>query len=463
MPQAIRESGSFRDRRGRISYIGDRVLRTVMPIAADDFEFVRATGLVDELCAAGKLIGETEVDKNVLGEEGAAASRVIEHPRLPFISYPYEWTFSALKAAAILHLDIQQAALRKNVTLSDASAYNVQFQGSEPIFIDSLSFRRYHDGEYWAGHRQFCEQFVNPLLLRCKAGIPHNAWYRGALEGIPAEELARVLPWTSRLSWNTLTNVHMQARLQRVGTSAEAIKRAAARKLPRIGFEQMLHSLRKWVARMQLPGSAETVWEHYAGDNSYANEEAANKRRFVAEFSAAVKPGLLFDIGCNTGDYSQAALENGTELVVGFDFDHGALEAAFARARSASLNFLPLQLDAANPSPDQGWLQAERQGLNSRARGDGVIALALIHHLAIAKNLPLQQVIEWLTAMAPQGVLEFVPKSDDMVQRLLQLREDLFDDYDQETFESHLNACCRIVKSETVSSGGRTVYWFDRR
>ena len=462
MSQVSSESGSFRDSRGRIFYVDGRVLRTVMPVGLDDYEFVRSTGIVDSLIASGKLIGEAVVDTSLLGEHGGDASLLLEHPRLPFISYPYEWSFSALKAAALLHLDIQQAALKKDVTLTDATAYNIQFVGPTPVFIDSLSFRRYVDGEYWAGHRQFFEQFVNPLLLRSAVGIPHNAWYRGALEGISAEDLSHALPWTSRLSWNVLTNVFLQARLQRMSASGDAIEKAKARKLPRIGFEQILHGLRKWIAGLEPKSSGKTVWQDYASDNSYADEETANKRNFVADFASQTKPQLMLDIGCNTGDYSAVALASGATLAIGFDFDHGALDYGFRRAKRESLNFLPLHLDAANPSPNQGWSQVERQGFQERAKGDAVMGLALIHHLAVAKNLPLEQVIGWLVDMAPQGVIEFVPKNDPMVRRLLQMREDLFDDYDQKSFEAYLSGRARIVKSASVSSSGRTLYWFDR-
>lgn len=433
-----------------------------MPIAIDDYEFVRESGLIDSLIASKKLVGETAVDAAVLGEHSSGASLVLEHPRLPFISYPYEWSFSALQEAALLHLDIQQAALKKDVSMSDATAYNVQFVGPNPVFIDALSFRRYEEGEFWAGHRQFCEQFVNPLLLRSAVGIPYNAWYRGALDGISAEDLSKVLPWTSRLSWSVLTNVFLQARLQRTTRSGDAIEKVATRKLPRIAFEQILHGLRKWIARLRPKSGGKTDWQDYTGDNSYADEEATNKRQFVAAFSSSVKPKLIFDIGCNTGDYSSVALENGAELAIGFDYDHGALDDGFQRARCESLNFLPLHLDAANPSPNQGWAQAERQGFTERAKGDAVLGLALIHHLAVARNLPLDQVIGWLVDTAPQGVIEFVPKKDPMMQRLLQMREDLFDDYDQTSFETYLGDRARIVKSAAVSSSGRMLYWFDR-
>lgn len=462
MPEATPLPGSYRDRRGRIFTVGGRVFRTVMPAAIEDFEFVRSTGLVEELIKIGKLVDETVVDKDVLGNHGADAALVLEHPRLPLISYPYEWCFSALKDAALLHLDIQLAALARGVALTDSSAYNVQFDGPRPVFIDHLSFRRYEDGEFWAGHRQFCEQFINPLLLRSLRGVPHNAWYRGSLEGITAEELSMTLPWQSRFSWQVLTNVFMQAKLQRSSDRSDALTKAQSRRLPKIGFEQMLRSLRGWIAKQTPKSDGRTVWQDYAADNSYDEQEAANKRAFISKFVSHGKPNTFLDIGCNTGDYSIVALESGATRSIGFDFDHGALEHAYRRARDTGVNFLPLLLDAANPSPGQGWRESERAGFSERAKGDAVVALALIHHLAIARNIPLHEVLDWLIAMAPAGVLEFVPKSDPMVKRLLQLREDIFDDYDADSFESLLADRARIVRSETVSASGRKLYWFER-
>ncbi len=463
MAAACPDSGSFRDRSGRIYHRGDRIFRTVMPPAVDDHRFVRDSGLIDELVASGGLIAETPVDAEVLDGAAADASVVLEHPKLAFVSYPYEWSFGALKAAALLHLDVHLAALERGVTLSDATAYNVQFSGSRPVFIDALSFRRYVDGEYWSGHRQFCDQFLNPLLLRALFGIPHNAWYRGALEGIGAEQINDLLPWYRKLRWNLFTHVVLQARLQR-GTAADdaALTRAEARKLPLIGYQQILHGLRRWIAALEPRDRGATVWQGYADDNSYRSEEETAKRRFVAEFVTAEAPGTLWDVGCNTGDYSRLALESGAKRVIGFDFDPNAVEAAFERARADKQDFLPLVMDAVNPSPGQGWQQSERKGLTERADADAVVALALIHHLAIGKNIPFDQAVDWLVGLAPVGVIEFVQKTDPMVLRLLRLREDIFVDYDQQIFETLLAARARIEKVEQISAQGRRLYWYRR-
>jgi|RhiMethySRZTD1v2_1073278.scaffolds.fasta_scaffold73345_3 ribosomal protein L11 methylase PrmA len=461
-PTIRAEPGSFRDPGGRIYWYGERVLRTVMPSAAKDFDYVESSGLIPALVERGMLIPQTHLSLELLGEAVGDAAYLLEHPKLDFISHPYEWPFRALQAAALLQLDLYLAALERDVTLSDATAYNIQFDGVRPVFIDRLSFRRYVDGEFWLGHRQFCEQFLNPLLLRSMFGIPHNAWYRGSPEGIGAAELSALLPLRKKLSWRVLTNVVMQGSLQKT-RSSDAHKAVAGKlRFPKLAFVRLLHGLRAWIASLQPADRQPTTWQEYAGHTSYRGTEAEAKRNFVARFVSDSKARTVWDIGCNTGDYSVAALQAGARSVIGFDFDQGSLDLAFDRARSEKLAFTPLFLDVTNPAPDQGWGQAERRGLRARAKADGVLALALIHHVAIAKNVPLGDVVGWLTDMAPRGVIEFVPKTDPMVVELLKLREDIFPHYTEEHFVKCLEERARIVRSETVSSSGRKLFAFER-
>jgi ribosomal protein L11 methylase PrmA len=464
MSLAIPDAGSFRDPNGRIYQRSGEIFRSVMGRAADEFASFRESGLFDRLVEKGRLVPTREVDAAVLGTLARAPSMVLQHERLPFISYPYEWSFPLLKAAALLHLTVQLDALEAGFSLSDSTAYNVQFDGSRPVFIDVLSFRKYHEGEVWAGHRQFCEQFLNPLLLRAYFGIPHNAWFRGSLEGIDTVSLARMMPWWRNLSFNVLSHVTMQAKLQAaaIADNGKSLARAKSVKLSKIGYQRMLQSLRDWIKGLSPKDTGATVWQHYAETTTYDTEEQQAKKRFVAQFCAHVKPTLLWDIGCNTGDYSEVALSSGAERVVGFDFDQGALERAYARAKAKSLKFLPLFQDGTNPSPDQGWANEERKSLARRGDANGLLALAFEHHLAIGRNIPLDGVVASLVDLAPTGVIEFVQKQDPTVQQLLALREDIFPDYTPEAFEAALQSRARIVKRETVSASGRRLYWFDR-
>jgi ribosomal protein L11 methylase PrmA len=419
--------------------------------------------LLEGLVRSGSVIAATPVDREVLGAAAADAVHVLEHPRLPFISYPYEWCFSALKAAALAHLEIQMKALEFGVTLSDATAYNIQFLGARPIFIDYLSFRRYRGGEFWVGHRQFCEQFLNPLLLRALVGIPHNEWYRGSPQGISSAALSRLLPLSSKLLPRVLAHVVLLARLQRVSPeSAERILRQPLRDgtFPRRRFLRTLEKFHRWIETLMPAGTAASVWSDYATVNSYLPEETQRKAAFISSFVSATKPTVLWDLGCNDGAYAELALRAGAETVIGFDTDHEALDRAFVNTRARGLAFLPLYSDVTNPAPSQGWAAAERKGLMERAPAHGLLALALVHHLAVTNNVPLGHLVTWLTCLAPSGVIEFVPRSDRMFQRLVRFREDIFSDYTEEQFLILLSRHARLVKKESLSENGRLLVWY---
>jgi ribosomal protein L11 methylase PrmA len=458
---ATTDPASFRDPSGRVYVVDGRVFRTILPPAREDYEFVRSTSCLDRLIERDLVISAEEVPKGALAEAGADACYLLEHPRLPFISYPFEWSFPALKAAALLTLDIHLEVLQHGVTLSDASAYNVQFQGPNPLFIDYLSFRRYREGEFWSGHRQFCEQFLNPLLLTSTTGVPFQPWYRGAIDGIPATELAPLLPLRRRISWNVMTHVMMQARYSKPAAVDKA-DRASERKLPLPALKRMLGSIRSWIARLEPSGSRPTVWEGYTAAEGYQDAERRAKHEFVREFSGSARPEVMLDLGCNTGEYAEIALAAGTGSVIGLESDHGALDAAFRRAVAGDLPFLPIYTDVANPSPGGGWLGHERSSLKSRISSDAVLALALVHHLAIGRNIPLAQVVEWIVSLAPTGIIEFVPKADAMVQALLRLREDVFEHYSADVFLDSLRGSARVVKAQEITESGRLLVWFER-
>ena len=456
------DPGSFRDPGGRVYSDGARIFRTVNQPNAAAYEQARDSGLLARLAERDLLLGSEERDRKLAGEAAKGAVHLLEHPRIPFISYPYEWSASLLRKAALHHLDTQLEALERGFTLSDATAYNVQFVGPKPVFIDHLSFRPYRDGEIWIGHRQFCMQFLNPLILWSRLGIAPNHWYRGSQEGIAPEELAPLLGLKDRFNFTILTHVIAQAALQKrsVKSGATAGQHRSA-KLPKASFQGMLEGLRGFIAAT-APKREATVWGDYAGNNSYGDAEAQAKRAFVQAMASAVRPSLMFDLGCNSGDYSIASLEAGADYVVGFDFDFGALETALARAEQGGHKFLPLWLDAANPSPSQGWAQSERKGLNERTKADAVVALAFIHHIAIGKNVPLDMVVDWIMAMAPNGIIEFPPKSDPMVQCLLSQRDDIFPDYTEEAFRAAVERRGRIVAEQHLTPGGRLLVRYER-
>ena len=450
------DPGSFRDPSGQIFQLDGRIYRTVTDHAVEDFDFVQASGFHQRMVAAGKVIAADPVDDETHRRISPEARHVVEHPKLPIVSYPYEWTFSQLKAAALLHLELQIEGLSEDIMFSDATAYNVQFLGANPIFIDTLSFRRYREGEYWTGHQQFCEQFLIPLLLRAYFGNTHNAWYRGQQEGIPRADFVRLLKLRHKLSWRALTQLILPASFDRSaqkGNIAVGSSALESAKFPKTALLSMLERLQSWIEKL-VPKDAKqtTVWQDYAGQTSYDDDETRLKREVIARFVGEVQPSILWDLGCNSGEYSELAIESGAGHVVGWDFDQGALEAAFARGREKQLPFTSLYFDASNPSPEQGFAQAERSGMTGRGPADAVLALAFVHHLAIARNLPLPRIAAWLTRLGRSGVVEFVAKNDPMVKTLLMMREDIFPDYDLEHFLNCLGAHAEIVRVDPLET-----------
>ena len=456
------DPGSFRDPSGRILRSGERIFRAVYAHGAPAYEAAKKAGVLDRAVERGQLLAFEEIEVSTVRDSGPAPTYLLEHPRLDFVSHPYEWTFSGLKAAALLQLDFQIDLLADDFTLSDATAYNVQFICTRPVFIDHLSVLPYEPTAGWAGQRQFAMQYLGPLLLWSKRGIAPNAWFRGSLEGIPPEELAPLLRLRDRFSFNVLAHIIGPAAIHRRSLQRELGAEAPKpRALPKRNVEAMLKSLRAYVAGLSLPGM-KTVWDNYAGCNSYNEERRNAKHAFVAKHCAAVAPKLLFDVGCNSGDFSQTALDAGAGSVVGFDFDFGALERAFSRFAASGAKVLPLWLDATNPSPSQGWAAGERLGLAERSTADMVLALALIHHLAIAKNVPLDMAVDWLMGLAPAGIIEFPNKDDPMVRELLRARADIFPDYTEEAFLAQVKERGSIIEQTRLGEGGRFIVAYRR-
>jgi ribosomal protein L11 methylase PrmA len=460
------EAGSFRDPLSSVFRHDGGVFRQFSEAGLERFSMAHGTGLLDELVEEGKLVGFRLVaDGEVpLPQPSDDIRAVYQHDKLPLISYPYEWAFETLKDAALFHLDLNLRALEHGVQLTDATAYNVQFIGSKPIFIDHGAFEPYQEGTPWIAHRQFCEQFLNPLLLQVYRNVGFNEWYRGRLEGIATSDLASMLPHRAKLRPAILTHVVLPAYFDRKAARAKPSPKAAKGrqfKLPKSGLVGFLTGLRKFISGLSLPGG-HTVWGDYATDNSYSSDEADKKRSNVAEFAATYTPATFLDVGCNSGAYSAVMLQNGAGSGVGLEFDIGAVNAAYVRAKTENLNFVPLYQNLANPSPAQGWDASERATLTDRISADAIVALAVLHHLVIGCNVPMERALGWLIERAPMGIVEFVPIDDPMVQTLLAGRRGFTHPYSEELFNAVLESKARVVKSEIVSQTGRRLVWYDR-
>lgn len=467
-PPVNRAGGAFRDPEGHVYIASGRVFRGIAHQAGDRLRAFLRSDFFRERSGA-QIVETREVAPEVAMEAGVPESEAgawamwVEHEALPLITYPYEWPFECLKQAACLTLDLLADALRNGYTLKDASAFNVQFINSRPIFIDVLSFTEYEEGAPFLGYKQFCEQFFAPLCLTAFAGIEFNQWFRGRLDGLDLIEASRALPFSTRCRPQVLMHLHSQAWAMRKLKSASGRERPGKKphRIPRRNLIALADGLRRYTEKLER--GRQTYWQKYAAQNSYDDRSRASKTRIAQEFVTGTRPARLLDLGCNTGEYSKVAIDAGARAVVGVDSDCGALDVAATQAHREGWPAQFLFWDIANPSPDLGWLREERAALENRlSRVDAVFCFALIHHLVIGRNIPLEEFVGWVCGLAPTGLIEFVPKSDPMAQGLLRDRDDVFETYDRENFERALEGCAEIVRVHDLDPTTRTVFEFRR-
>ena len=456
------EAGSFRDPAGTIFYHNDKVYRVLSDEGYERYKFLEKNNLLKQLIDKNYVIRTNQIATQKLNLKEIISKYVLEHDKVNYISYPYEWSFQQLKDAAIHHLDLHLYLLNNNATLIDASAYNIQFVGHKPVFIDILSIKEYEDGEYWKAHKQFCENFLNPLILKSKKNINFNNWFKGNLEGITTKDLNSTLGITDKISYNIFVQVVLLNYLENKAINSEIdIRKVKKKKFPKTSYISILKNIRNLINSLKIK-KERTIWGDYSTNNTYKIKEEINKKKVVEQFSKKFKFKIIADLGCNDGVYSQICLANGCKQVIGFDYDLNSINKAFRYSKENNLNFLPLYLDASNPSPDHGWLQSERKGFMQRANFSGMLALAFEHHLAIAKNVPLDQVINFLTNIAPRGLIEFVPKDDYTVEKMISLKGDIFEHYNEENFKNILSRASKIMSEKIVSSSGRKIFEFSK-
>lgn len=450
-----RLGASYRDPSGFVFSRNGGLYRQVNKVFAEEFDACTASGLYDTLIRDRLLVPHHSADLSLALTPEAHA--VIEPERLPFISYPYEWCFGELRDAALLTLDVQLRALERGFVLRDASAYNVQFVGGRPVFIDTLSFERYREGEPWAAYKQFCEHFLVPLTLMATRDVRCGRLLREYLDGIPLDLGSALLPRRTWADPRTMLHIHLHARAQRKYADTQVSRVVGTRRMAKPALVALIGSLRNTVARLTWRPEG-TPWAEYVGATNYSEAATARKQELVRRYLSRLRPAVVWDIGANTGVYSRVAREV-APFVVSFDIDPAAVERNYRTVRSREeTGILPLVLDLTNPSPALGWAHRERMSLADRGPADVVMALALIHHLAIAGNVPLDQVAEFLARLGRALVIEFVAKSDSQVQRLLRNRPDIFPDYTQEGFERAFGRYFAIEDCERVADAERWVY-----
>lgn len=451
---------SFRDPAGYVFRREGVLYRRIEPPGLPHYDRLMGSGLYGELVGAGLLIPHEEVPGGpAAGSEG---TKTIRPEEVPFVSYPYEWSFSMLRDAALATLEVERRALVRGMTLVDSSAFNVQFRHGRPVLIDTLSLRQAVEGAPWTAYGQFCRHFLAPLALMSLRDVRLGQLLRVHLDGVPLDLASRLLPRRSRLRPSLLLHLHAHAASQKKFEGRRALPAAARAKVglrARLGLVDSLEAATRGL-RWRPAG---TEWADYEREASYTPQGLEDKRRAVETFVAEVRPRVVWDLGANVGAYSRAAATTAS-LVVAFDVDPACVERSYLLTREeGDGRVLPLLMDLANPSPPAGWENRERLSLLERGPADAVLALALVHHLAIGNNLPLERISSFLARAGRHLLIEFVPKSDPQVGRLLVTREDIFTSYSQGEFERAFERDFVIKRRLAISGSERVLYVMERR
>jgi ribosomal protein L11 methylase PrmA len=458
---AALEPGSFRDPDSRVVSANGRILRLLSERGLAEWRAFSASPLFTTLVEEGKLVGTREAaDAPALTGLHDGVAGVLEHDVVPFVSYPYEWSFGMLRDAALLQLELVRRSVEAGLMLKDSTPYNVQFRGARPVFVDVGSFEPLREGEPWAGYRQFCMLFLYPLLLEAWKGVPFQPWLRGSIDGIMPQELRSLLSARDRFRRGALTHVVLHARLER---SYEERDTDLKRELKAAGFRKELilanvKKLEKLVGGLTRRGG-ESAWSGYGPTTTYSDEDAERKARFVAEAVAAERPRVVWDLGSNDGRHARIAAET-AEHVVAVDADEVVVDRLYEALKAeGSGTILPLTMNLADPSPGLGWRGLERRSLGARGTPDLALCLALVHHLSISGNVPVVEVVDWLRSLGAALVVEFPTPDDPMVARLLRRkREHDHPDYRRDWFERCLGERFDVARTEELASGTRVLY-----
>jgi len=415
------------------------------------------SGLYQRLVDAGLLIPHREVGVNAAEQD--KAYKIIEPECIEFVSYPYEWCFSQLKDAALTTIRIQKMALGCGMSLKDCSAYNIQFKKGKPVFIDTLSFEKYHEGQPWVAYGQFCRHFLAPLALMANKDIRLNQLLRVYIDGLPLDLASSLLPLRTRFSFSLLSHIHLHARTQK--HYANRSVDTSRYKVGRLSFLGLIDNLESSIKRLRWQPKG-TEWADYYNDTNYSINALDHKKQAVGELLYRVNPKTIWDLGGNIGMFSRIASDRGIETIC-FDVDPAAIEMNYLQCVTKNeTKILPLIIDLTNPSSGIGWGSRERMSLLDRGPADTALVLALIHHLAVTNNVPIRRIAEFLYKVCRSLIIEFVPKSDSQVQRLLSNRQDIFPDYTESGFEQEMGKYFKIQDSIRIRESERTLYLMQR-
>jgi 2-polyprenyl-3-methyl-5-hydroxy-6-metoxy-1,4-benzoquinol methylase len=467
---------SMRDPGGHVCLVGDRVIRIVNEVGLSDLQAFLNSGSSAQFFQSHKLVNTRFLDPEATARvleydevrcvyEQSHGTAVVEHDRVPFPSFPYEWPAEMLHAAAALTLDFAEQLINDGLGLKDASPYNVLFHGSQAMFVDLLSFERRDAGDpTWLPLAQFVRTFLLPLLVNKHFGISLAELFTAHRDGLEPEEVFRLLGPVQkfRAPFRSLVSLPVWLASTRAAANTKLYQKKHLSNQPRAQFtmRSILRNMRRKLAASAPRAGRTSVWTDYMDRNNYSQDYFPLKSAFVSEVMRTRKPQAVLDVGCNTGHFSTIAARNGSR-VVAIDYDPVVVGELWRQASAQGLDILPLVVNLARPTPGIGWRNAECASFLDRARGkfDAVLMLGVIHHLLVSERIPLVKIIELAADLTTDTlVIEFVAPDDRMFRHITRGRDHLFTGLTKQLFEETSRRHFDIVRCERLDETSRWLY-----
>ena len=437
-----------------------RLFRQVNLVYKKHYDHLIQSGLYESLVKTEMIIPHKEIPPS--NEKQKETYKIIQPEEVPFISYPYEWSFNALKDAALTTLRIQKRALEYGMTLKDASAYNMQlFQGRMRL-IDTLSFEIYEEGRPWVAYRQFCQHFLAPLSLMAYKDVRLNQLLKIYIDGIPLDLACKFLPTRAKLNFGLLNHIFLHSQIQKEYSDKKIKSEVKNNSLSKYGFLGLINSLEKTIRSLTWKLKS-SEWGNYYSITNYTDKAFQTKKKIILAMVRRINPDCVWDLGANNGMFSRLASDKKI-FTIAFDIDPIAVNQCYSEVKAKKeTHLLPLILDLSNPSSSIGWSNRERMSLMERGPVSTIFALAIVHHLAISNNVPLEKIAEFFSELCQYLIIEFIPKSDSQVQKLLANREDIFTDYTPEGFEKSFMPYFSMVEKKKVADSKRVIFLYKKK
>ncbi len=449
------DSASFRDPAGYIFYRDHEPHRYITAKGTDSYRELHTSGLYQVLVNKGYLIPSEEIETQQTPDGPAL---ILKPHRIPFISYPYEWSFAQLKEAAQLTLEVEKTALKHGMQLKDASAYNIQFIGTSAVFIDTLSFERWQGNTLWPAYKQFCQHFIAPIALYSYRDIRLKSLFLSQLDGIPLELAKRLLPKRAFLSVSRFLHIWLHEYFQKRSGQLQPGNKTNSPHPTKAAFG-LIENLESCIADLH-PKKKRTVWQNYYQGDSYKDEAFTEKNKNVEQILAELRPKLLWDLGSNSGHFTEVASKY-SHYSVAFDFDTNCLESMYTRLKKQkNRTILPLHMDLANPSPGIGWEGKERKNLFDRGKCDVALALALIHHLLVSATIPLPKLVLFFKTICNHLIIEYVPPSDPKFRLICNSNPNDFSYFTEEAFTNAFAKEFSMKARIPIKGSSRVLYHF---